>query len=202
LADPDLTPGSIRRVILEQAARAGVGHVGSGLSVADIVGTLYSRVLNLPSHDDPERDRLVLSNGHTVLALLAALHLTGRLGTDELNTYCADGSRLGVHPQHSLPWVDFTTGSLGQGLPVAAGAALAARMQGSSRRVFVVMSDAECNEGSVWEAAMFAAHNGLANLVAIIDLNGQQALGYTEDVLNMSPMRPRWRVGRSRARWA
>jgi transketolase len=179
-------------VILEQARRAQVGHIGSALSVADIVGTLQSRVLRIRSGDDHDRDRFLLSNGHTVLALYAALHLTGRLSEEQLNSYCADGSLLGVHPQHALDGIDFTTGSLGQGLSVGAGAALGARMQGSSRRVFVVMSDAECNEGSVWEAVMFAAHHRLANLVAIIDLNGQQAFGYTEDVLTMTPMAPRW----------
>jgi transketolase len=92
--------------------------------------------------------------------------------------------------------VDFTTGSLGQGLSLGAGAALAARLQGSPRRVFVLVSDAECNEGSLWEAVMFAAHHRLANLTAIVDLNGQQALGYTDDVMCLSPMAERWRAFR------
>jgi transketolase len=184
----------IRRIVLEQSRRANVGHVGSALSIADLVGTLYERVLRIPDPADPDRDRFVLSKGHAVLALYAALHLKGWLRDDALDTYCGDGSLLNVHPEHELPGIDFSTGSLGQGLPVAAGAALAARLQGSSRRVFALISDAECNEGSVWEAVMFAAHRRLANLIALIDLNGQQALGYTRDVLDISPLAERWRA--------
>ncbi|MBV8748927.1 MAG: transketolase, partial [Candidatus Eremiobacteraeota bacterium] len=101
----------------------------------------------------------------------------------QLATYCGDDSLLGVHPESDLSGVDFSTGSLGHGLALAAGSALAARRRGSSRRVFVLLSDAELNEGSTWEAAAFAAHHGLTNLYAIIDVNGQQALGYTRDVL-------------------
>jgi transketolase len=99
-----------------------------------------------------------------------------------------------VHPEHALRGVDFCTGSLGHGLSIGAGAALAARLQGSTRRVFALLSDAECNEGALWEAVMFAAHHRLANLVAIVDLNGQQALGYTEEVLSLAPMADRWRA--------
>ncbi len=185
---------AIRRIILEQSHRARVGHIGSALSVADIVAAVYGRVLRISAVDDPDRDRFVLSKGHAALALYAALHLTGRLSADQLNTYCGDDSLLGVHPEHTLPGIDFCTGSLGQGLSFGAGAALAARLSGSSRRVVVLLSDAECNEGSVWEAAMFAAHHKLENLLAIVDANGQQALGYTKDVLDLSPLAARWRA--------
>ena len=184
----------IRRVILEQSKRANVGHIGSGLSVADILAALYGGVLNLPAVDHPDRDRFILSKGHAVLGLYAALHLRGWLSAERLGTYCGEGSILGVHPEHALPGIDFSSGSLGQGLSIGAGAALAARLKGSSRRVFVLVSDAECNEGSLWEAIMFAAHHRLANLIAIIDLNGQQALGYTENVMSLSPMADRWRA--------
>ena len=119
------------------------------------------------------RDRFILSKGHAALALYAALHLRGFLTKDELNTYCGDGTLLGVHPEHALAGVDVSTGSLGHGLSIGCGIALAARMQKSRRRVFVLVSDAECNEGSVWEAAMFAAHHRLSNLIAIVDVNGQ-----------------------------
>ncbi len=101
---------------------------------------------------------------------------------------------MGVHPDSVVDGIDFSSGSLGQGLSIGVGAALAARLQNSSRRVFVLLSDAECNEGAVWEAVMFAAHHHLSNLVAIIDLNGQQAMGYTKDVLNLSPMMDKWKV--------
>lgn len=184
----------IRRGILEQSKRAGVGHIGSELSIADILAVLYGSVLDIADPDDPERDRFILSKGHAALALYAALHQRGWISTEELATYCGDASRLGVHPERDLPGVDFSTGSLGQGLSLGAGAALAARLQGSGRRAFVLVSDAECNEGAVWEAAMFAAHHQLSNLVAVIDLNGQQALGYTSEVLAMSPMPERWRA--------
>jgi transketolase len=116
------------------------------------------------------------------------------LSREQLETFGQDGTLLGVHPEHVLRGVDFSTGSLGHGLPLAAGAALAARLQRSTRRAFVLVSDAECNEGSLWEAVMFAAHHQLSNLIAIIDLNGQQALGPTEQVLNLSPMADRWRA--------
>ena len=129
-----------------------------------------------------------------MLAVYAALFLRGWLTEDALNSYCADGSLLGVHPEHALPGIDFSTGSLGQGLPMGVGSALAARLQRSSRRVFVLVSDAECNEGALWEAIMFAAHHRLANLIAIVDLNGQQALGYTEEVLSLTPLDARWRA--------
>lgn len=182
----------IRLAILEQSKRAHVGHIGSALSIADILATLYCGAMRLPSPEDPERDRLVLSKGHAALALYSALHLIGWMTKEQLDTYCADASLLGVHPERDLSGIDFTTGSLGHGLALGAGAALAARMQKSDRKVFVVLSDAECNEGSVWESAMFAGQHRLANLIAIIDLNGQQALGYTNEVLDLSPMAGHW----------
>ena len=184
----------IRRVILEQSKRANVGHIGSALSVADIIAALYGGALRATSPKDPERDRFVLGKGHAMLAVHAALFLKEWLSWEELNSYCSDGSRLGVHPEYGLPGVDFASGSLGQGLSLAAGAALAARLQQSPRRAFALVSDAECNEGATWEAVMFAAHHKLANLVAIVDLNGQQALGYTDQVLSLYPLAERWRA--------
>lgn len=189
-----LSGGNIRRIVLEQAKRANVGHIGSALSVADIIAVLYGEVLRVSSPEDPDRDRFVLSKGHAALALYAALHLRGWLSGKDLNNYCGNNTSVGVHPEHSLRGIDFATGSLGQGLTMAGGAALAARLQGSARRAFALVSDAECNEGAQWEAVMFAAHHQLANLIAIVDLNGQQALGYTQEVLSLSPMAERWRV--------
>jgi transketolase len=184
----------IRRIILEQSKRANVGHIGSALSIADIIAVLYGDVLRIRKPGDPERDRFVLSKGHAALALYAALFLKGWVSEKQLNTFCGDGTLLGVHPEHALAGVDFATGSLGHGLSMAAGAALAARLQGSPRRAFALLSDAECNNGSVWEAAMFAAHHKLGSLVAIVDLNGQQALGYTKQILSLEPMAGRWRA--------
>lgn len=184
----------IRRLILEESKRANVGHIGSALSIADILCVLYSGVLRIAKPDDDDRDRFILSKGHASLALYSALYLQGWLTRDQLQTYCADDTLLGVHPERDLVGIDFSTGSLGHGLSIGAGAALAARFQRSDRRVFVLVSDAECNEGSLWEAVMFAAHWKLANLVAIVDLNGQQALGYTQNVLSLGDMVARWRA--------
>lgn len=174
---------AIRRTIIEQSYRAGVGHIGSALSIADLVAAVVGGPARLDTEHD--RDRIVLSKGHAALALYAALHLDGRLDDGAIDTYCADGTCLGVHPERDLDGVDFGTGSLGQGLSLGAGAALGAKRQGSDRRVFVILSDAELNEGSTWEAVMFAAQHELDNLTLLIDLNGQQALGYTHEVLGV-----------------
>jgi transketolase len=179
-------PTELRRTILEQAHRAGVGHIGSALSIVEILAALFAGLRGEP--DDPDRDRFVLSKGHAALALYAVLHAAGRLSDDELASYCGDGTLLGTHPERDLPGVDFSTGSLGHGLSIGAGAALAARLQDSERRVFVLLSDAELNEGSLWEAAMFASHHRLSALTAVIDANGQQALGYTREVLALEPL--------------
>jgi transketolase len=177
-----------------QSKRANVGHIGSCLSVVEILTALYDRVLRIPSPDDPDRDRFVLSKGHAALALYAVLALKGWIGGEELDTFCCGNSLFGVHPDAEVPGIDFSSGSLGQGPSIAAGAALAARMQGSDRRVFCLISDAELNEGAVWEAAMFAAHHRLSNLTLIVDLNGQQALGRTCDVIDCSYPRQRWKA--------
>lgn len=184
----------IRKIILERAMQAREGHIGSALSVVDLVGVLYEHCLHIPSPEDPERDRFVLSKGHAALALYGALYLKGWITESELNGYGTDGSMLGTHPEHALRGVDFSTGSLGQGLSFGVGAALAARRQHSARRVFVLMSDAECNEGAVWEAAMFAAHHRLDNLTVLLDDNGLQALGHTRDIIDLSPLGERWQA--------
>jgi len=173
---------AIRRTIVEQSYRANVGHIGSALSIADLVAAVFATAR---LEGDGERDRVVLSKGHAALALYAALHLQGRLNEGVIETYCADGTLLGVHPEHGLEGVDFCTGSLGQGLSLGAGAALAAKRHGSDRQVFVILSDAELNEGSTWEAVMFVAQHDLDNLVLLVDLNGQQALGHTPEVLHL-----------------
>ena len=182
----------IRQIVIEQSRRANVGHIGSCLSVADLLAVLYMRVLRHSPDASVERDRFILSKGHAALALYGALHLAGYVSSAELDSFCEEGSRFGVHPDHSVTGIDFSTGSLGHGLPMGVGAALGARLQHSPRRSFVLVSDAECNEGSLWEAVMFAAHHQLSNLVAVVDDNGQQALGKTTDVLDLSPLGRRW----------
>jgi transketolase len=186
-----LTGNAIRRVILDQAHRAGEGHIGSALCVADILAVLYRDVIAGRLRGEC-RDRVVLSKGHAALGLYAALYLSGELTAQQLAQYCEDGSELGVHPQHGLPGVEFTTGSLGQGLSFATGCALAARLNGEEWRTYVLCSDAECDEGAIWESAMFAAHHRLGNLVAIVDHNGQQAMGPTASILSLGDLRLRW----------
>lgn len=192
--DTGALSGQIRRIILDRAKRAHVGHIGPALSVADILAVLFGGVVKGAGTDAPDRDRFVLSKGHAGLALYAALHCKGILTREQLDTYCQDGSLLGTHPEHALPGIDFSTGSLGHGLSFGVGAALAARLDGSGRRAYVLVSDAECNEGSLWEAAMFAAHHRLSALTAIVDKNGQQALGKTAEVLNLDPLADKWRA--------
>jgi transketolase len=186
----------IRRAVLEQSKRAHIGHIGSSLSIAELVAVLVDGGLDLDrGADRHDRDRFVLAKGHAVLAWYCALYAVGRLTHAQLDTFAGDDTLLAGHPEHALDDVDFCTGSLGQGLSIGTGAALAGKIQRSERRVVVLLSDAECNEGAVWEAAMFAAQHGLDNLTAIVDLNGQQALGYTKDVLDLGPqMAERWRV--------
>jgi len=184
---------AIRRIVLEQSKRAGVGHIGSALSIADVIGAIFT-VIGAPDPHDVDRDRFVLSKGHAALALYGALNQVGTLTDDDLLTYCADDTLLGVHPEHLLAGVDFSTGSLGQGLSMAVGAALAASKQSATRRVYVIVSDAECNEGAIWEAAMFAGHHRLDNLCVVVDHNHQQAFGHTVDVLESHDMAARWRA--------
>src|SRR5580658_413979 len=127
-------PQELRRIILSQSKRANVGHIGSCLCVVEILAAIYGGVLHAASPDDPDRDRFVLSKGHAALALYAALAVKGWISYADLACFCADGSRIAVHPQHTVPGVDFSTGSRGQGLSMAVGAALAARLQKSARR--------------------------------------------------------------------
>ena len=186
------SPKAMRELILRESFRAHVGHIGSALSVVEILAALYSQIMQVSSPKDLNRDRFVLGKGHAALALYVALYFKGLLSAAQLSTFCGNNSMLGVHPEPGAPGVDFGTGSLGQGLSYAGGAALAARWQKSKRRVFALISDAECNEGSTWEAVMFAAHHKLANLCAIVDLNKQQAFGYTKDVIDIPKMKEVW----------
>jgi transketolase len=191
-----LTGVEVARRVLEASARARVGHIGCSLSVAEIVAVLFRGVLRGVGTRDPDRDRFVLSKGHAALALYAALSLRGVLDEASFESFGEDGTLLGVHPDAAVPGVDFSTGSLGQGLSVACGAALAARAQGSERRVVALLSDAECDEGSTWEAALFAGHHRLGALTVVVDANGSQALGRTRDVLDLEPLADKWRAFR------
>ena len=191
MSHANVTPYAIRRIVLEQSKRAHIGHIGSSLSIADLIAALYGGALHISSPNDPDRDRFILSKGHAALALYAAIYLRGWIDAETLATFHQDGSALGVHPEPTLIGVDFATGSLGMGLSMAVGAALAARLQKSTRRTVALLSDAELNEGSTWEAVMYAAQHRLSRLIALIDLNGQQALGYTPDVIRIDNVHER-----------
>lgn len=169
----------MRSLILGMARAANKGHIGSALSIADIMAVVATLRFASPN---PSHDTLVLSKGHAASALFAALMDLGVIPADE-SVYCADGSAIATHPMASTPGVDFSTGSLGQGIAYAVGAALAVRLSGGVGRVWCVLSDSELNEGSTWEAAQIAASQEIGMLVVVLDLNGQQATARTDDVL-------------------
>ena len=185
----------LRRHVVDMANRGKSSHVGSSLSMCDIMGVLYADVLRVdPANpDDPDRDRFILSKGHAGACIYAALAERGFFSKDVLKTHCQDGSKLSGHVSHKgVPGVELSTGSLGHGLPVAAGMAYAAKLAGKNHRVVVVLSDGECDEGSNWEAILFAAHHGLNHLTAIVDYNKIQSLTSVSDTLELEPFADKW----------
>lgn len=175
----------IRFRILEAAFNASKGHIGSALSIADIIAAVAPRVRGLGTRDGA-RDRFVLSKGHAAMAWYGALRELHVIDDEVIASYGTDGSLLGTHPDPQLVGVDFMTGSLGQGFAYAVGSAMAARRSPEPWSVYAVLSDSELDEGVSWELALLAAHHRCAELTVVLDLNGQQALGYTGDVLNTS----------------
>jgi len=170
-------------------------HIGSVLSIADIVAVLYGGVLNKdPTNPRWEkRDRFILSKGHACGGVYAVLAETGFFPVDHLQTYCCNGGLFAGHISHvGVPGVELSTGSLGHGLPVGGGMALAAKLDAKAHRVFVLLSDGECDEGTTWEAALFASHHMLSNLVVIIDYNKLQSLGSVADTLGLEPLCQKW----------
>ena len=175
-----------RRLVIEAAISAGTCHIGSSLSIVDLLAVLYADVLAL---GPGESHRLLLSKGHAASALYASLAQTGVLDpADVVAGYCADGGRYTGHPERGVPGVEMTGGSLGHGPAIAIGCALADRHAGSSRRTFCVVGDGELNEGSVWEAIALGGHLALPNLTLVIDANGLQGLGTTAEVLDLEPL--------------
>lgn len=186
----------IRRHGIEMTHLSGGSHIGAVLSVADIIAVLYADVINYKA-DKPEwegRDRFILSKGHAGAAIYAALAENGFFDTEELKTHYANGSRLSGHVSHHLPGVDFSTGSLGHGLSAGAGMAYALKKDGKSEKVFVVLGDGECDEGSVWEAVLFANHFRLNNLIAIVDHNHMQSLDFQENTLEIEDFGNKWKA--------
>lgn len=187
----------IRRHVLTMSHRGRAPHLGSSLSCVDILTVAYFDALRLDPQraDAPDRDRFILSKGHAAPALYAALAERGYFPVADLANYNADGGVLAEHPPaHGVPGVEAATGSLGHGLPIGVGMALAQRLRDSDGRVFVVLSDGECNEGSVWEAAMFAAGQHLERIIAVIDYNRWQATGRSDEILALAPLAQKWQA--------
>ncbi len=202
LSQLNSSPAELKRIaqkirinLMTMIAGKGKGHSAPALSMADIVAALYFGVLKLdpenPAH--PERDRFFLSKGHACTALYAALAERGFFPQETLRQYYAFDSQLGGHPVKGLPGVELATGSLGHGLPIAAGSAYAGKMDAKPYRVFTLLGDGELNEGSVWEAALGAAQFKLDNLVAVIDRNFLSSDGPTEEMMALEPLADKWR---------
>ena len=192
-AMPQATEPLARRIrgqALRMVTRAKASHIGSALSIADIMAVLYGRALRVspaaPEHS--ERDRFILSKGHACVAVYAALAETGFFDQALLETYGTDGSMLMAHISHKVPGAEFSTGALGHGLPFGTGKALAAKRRGQAWRTVVLTSDGEWGEGSNWEAALFAAHHGLDNLICILDYNKLQSLKTVDETLRLEPL--------------
>ena len=189
---------TIRARIVENAHKPNTPHLGSCLSCVDILVAVYFHVLRIdPKRSrDPDRDRFILSKGHGAAALFQVLALSGFYPESMLETYGQDGSLFAEHPPAPayLPGIEAATGSLGHGLPMGLGMALSARIQGHSYNVLALLSDGECNEGSVWESAMMAASQKVEQLAVVIDFNKWQATGRSEEVLAISPLVDKWRA--------
>lgn len=186
----------IRRHGIEMTHLSGGSHIGAILSVADIMAVLYADVLKIHPQNpkSPDRDRFILSKGHAGASVYAALAESGFFPVEELKSHYQNGSRLSGHVSHHLPGVDLSTGSLGHGLSVGTGMAYALKKDGKENRVFVVLGDGECNEGSVWEAALFANHFRLNNLIAVVDHNRMQSLDYNENTLEIENFASKWKA--------
>lgn len=186
----------LRRHALHMTHRARASHIGSCLSMADILAVLYGRIMRVDTKrpDWVDRDRLIVSKGHAAAIVYAALAETGFFPLAELDTYSADGGRLAGHVTTMVPGVELSTGSLGHGLPVAAGMALAAQRSGASWRSFCVLSDGELDEGSNWEAIQFAQHFRLSNLTLIVDYNKIQSFGSVAEVSDLHPLAEKFRA--------
>lgn len=187
----------IRKSIISMLREAGSGHPGGSLSAADIMSVLYFHEMKIDPVDPQkhERDRFVLSKGHAAPVLYAALAEKGFIAKEDLLSLRKIGSKLQGHPDmRKVPGVEISTGSLGQGLSAANGMALAGKIDGASYRVYALIGDGECEEGQIWEAAMFAAHYKLDNLVAFLDHNGLQIDGRISDVMSPEPLDEKWRA--------
>lgn len=192
-----MNANEIRKWVLNMTSRAKSGHTGTNFSTADLLAVLYGGILNVRPEEPmwPLRDRFILSKGHGCAAVYATLALRGFFPLDWLETYYQDGGKLAGHITHKgVHGVEASTGSLGHGLPIGCGMALAGKRNQESWRTFVLLSDGELDEGSNWEAILFAAHHQLDNLIAIIDYNKLQSLTWVKDTLNLEPLADKWKA--------
>lgn len=186
----------IRIHALNMTSRGGSSHVGAAFSIADILAVLYGKILNVrpPKPRWKGRDRFILSKGHAGAAVYATLAECGFFPVEKLETHYQNGSNLSGHVSHKgIPGVELSTGSLGHGLGVGVGMAKALKLKGEIQRVFVLLSDGECDEGSNWEAVLFAQHHGLDNLIAVIDYNKIQSLAPVSETIDLEPFADKWR---------
>lgn len=186
---------NIRKSILKMVTVSKSSHVGSALSIVEILATLYFKILNIDSSspEKEDRDRFLLSKGHASAALYATLAERGFFSNDLLDKYCMDGGVLPGHLDSSMTLgVEASTGSLGHGLSIGVGMAISAKHDKKNYRIYVLLSDGECDEGSIWEAAMLAAHLKLDNLIAIIDYNKIQSFGRVNEVIDLEPLYDKW----------
>ena len=185
----------VRRHVLDMTSRGGTAHIGSIYSMADIVAVLYADIMH---HDPrnpkmPERDRLILSKGHAGAGIYAALAECGYFPIAELDTHCQNGSRLSGHVSHKgVPGVEASTGSLGQGMPMAMGMAMAAKINHQDHHVFCIIGDGECDEGAIWESALIANQFGLDNFIVTVDFNKIQSLTSVEKTIQLEPLDQKW----------
>lgn len=187
----------LRRHVVRMTNKGHSSHVGSALSIIDVIAVLYGHSLRIKPREPqwPDRDRFILSKGHAGAAVYAALAETGFFDKAWLDDHYQDGSKMSGHVSHKgIPGVELSTGSLGHGLGVAAGMALAAKRRGKDHRVFCLLSDGECDEGSNWEAILFSSHHKLDNLVAIVDYNKIQSLASVSETLELEPFADKWRA--------
>ncbi len=192
---PDERAIALRHLVIDALEGGERGHVGSTLSLMEVLRVLYDDVLRyrVDAPQWPDRDRLILSKGHGCIALYALLADKGFIDKAELRSFCRAESRLGGHPERGkVPTVEASTGALGHGLPIGVGLALAQRMKKRTNRVIVICGDGEINEGSVWESAMSAAKHRLDNLTVVIDYNKIQSAGFVDDILPLEPLADKW----------
>lgn len=194
--DSEVLAWHIRRNVLDMLHKSHGSHIGSAFSIADILAVIYTYFADTDAlkNNDKERTRIILSKGHAGAAIYAALYGKGLISAEELKAYGTDGSKLSCHIPYHLRGIEISTASLGQGIGMAAGIALAGKKAGLHYRTFAIAGDGECNEGSVWEMVMFARQHKLNNLTMIIDRNKMQALGETSKILDMGDFQSKFEV--------